>query len=136
MKPNSEDLVEKCYALRTEAVHFVRAPKNGKLDSSGIDFIVGWNGHGPEINLQIKTSNNGRTMGIIIPMPINQLEQILSGRMLIIAMEHHRKYPLVEHLLFVAHPNDQRTEEEILKEIWVETTQKLLPQEEKYKSVI
>lgn len=130
MKPSSdsEELVEECYKEKTKEIHYVRAKKHGELDVSGIDFIVGLNGHGSEIELQVKTSNTGQTLGIVIPALIAELEEVIPEDMFRVVREHHRKYPSIKHMLFVARTGNRKTKEKVLEEIWFETANNLLPQ--------
>ena len=125
---DAEELVEKCYEQRKNKVRYIHAERYGPLDSAGIDFIVTFpinhSANSFTIELQIKSSDTGDTIGIVLSLP-QQLPQELSGkranRMRRLIRYHQSKHPEVNCMLFVARVGKRKKEEDVIAEMWRET---------------
>ncbi len=93
-------------------------------DLQGIDFILLSPNPG-KVNLQVKRSDNGETLGLILPLPEplpDRFGSRLSDRMRERIAYHVKRHPHVRCFLFVACPSRHRSAEEIIAEIWRETS--------------
>lgn len=122
---DSESLVEHCWKHRNGRIHFTHNPKNGHGDSHGEDFSgVSLGGYSYCEAIQVKTSDNGNTLGIVLPLhePLPpKISGKISGWMRSVIEAHSRKHPHVRCMLFVAKPGRHATKEQILRDIWTET---------------
>lgn len=125
MISDSETLVEKSWKQRKGSISFTHNPKNGHGDAHGEDFSrVCLHGYKFCEAFQIKTSDNGATLGLVLPLP-HSLPKIvsekLSAGMLQTIKEHHRKHPHTRCLLFVSKTCKNSTDDEVIRDIWTET---------------
>ena len=122
---DSEALVEACWKNRNGKIQFFHNPKNGHGDAHGEDFSgVALEGYSYSEPFQIKTSDNGNTVGVVLPLrePLPpKISGRISGTMHAMIAEHFRKHPHVRCMLFVAKPGRHTTEMQILRDIWRET---------------
>lgn len=104
------------------AISFEHNSKNGIGDAMGEDFSkVYLEGYTFTVPFQIKTSNNGKTIGLVLPFREQQKERLLSPEMKNMLKEHQEKHSHVRCLLFVAKPCKMIPEDAILRRVWVET---------------
>lgn len=122
---DSEVLVETSWKRRGGRISFTHNPKNGHGDKQGEDFAgVTLQGYTFCEAFQIKTSDNGNTLGIVLPLhkPLPpDISGKISGWMRAEIEEHLRKHPHVRCMLFVAKPGRHATEEQVIRDIWTET---------------
>jgi hypothetical protein len=120
---DAEGLVAQCLHSNGRFVSYQRSPKHGEEDKAGIDFSVMFMHSGIHFKLQVKTSDNGETLGLWVPLPNHlpvQLRTRISPQMLASAQRHTHKYPSIRALLFVALPSRERSPELIVGNIWHE----------------
>lgn len=125
MISDSETLVEKSWQLRNGHITFRHNPKNGHGDKHGEDFSgVSLLGYTFCEAFQIKTSDNGVTLGLALPLsdpPPPKISERLSMEMRQMIKEHLRKHPHVRCLLFVSKTGKHASDEEVIRDIWKET---------------
>lgn len=140
---DAETIVEKAFLEHPKEVRFEHAKQNSLLDKEGKDFIVEFLPYCLTEPLQVKTSDNGETVGIVLPFPNlaieklpkkisgkifdkllvrlpHQVRQRISRRMLQHIVDHFRKHQDVRWILFVARPNEHKDENGVKAEIWQE----------------
>lgn len=103
-------------------ISFVHNPKNGIEDAMGEDFSrVRLEGYAFHVPFQIKTSNNGKTIGLVLPFREQKKERLLTLEMKNMLKAHQEKHSHVRCLLFVAKPCKMIPEDAILRRVWIET---------------
>lgn len=120
---DAEGLVAQCLHSRGRFVSYQRSPKHSEEDKAGIDFSVTFVHTGIRFHLQVKTSDNGETVALWVPLPNRlpaHLRARLSPHMLARAQRHAHKYPSIRALLFVALPSRERSLEDIIASVWHE----------------
>lgn len=115
-----------CSLPRNVKFGFVKIDPNSLFDNLGIDreivlnFGKGW----VRFAIQIKTSNNGETVGVVLPIrepSPPKLMARLSREMLDRIPVHDNKHPPVDCMLFVDAWGSLTNKAEVLDEIWRET---------------
>jgi len=122
-------------------VKFEHAKPNSALDKAGADFVVEFLTYGLAELLQVKTSDNGETLAVLLPLPNFLIEELpnriseevfesvlpklpgrlqkkISRRMLQHLTDHCRKHQNVRWVLFVARVGQRKDESQIKSEIW------------------
>jgi hypothetical protein len=125
-------------------VKFEHAKPNSALDKAGADFVVEFLTYGLAELLQVKTSDNGETLAVLLPLPNFFIEELpnriseeifesvlpklprrlqkkISRQMLQRLTDHCRKHQNVQWVLFVARVSQRKDESQIKNEIWRET---------------
>ncbi|MEK9194604.1 MAG: hypothetical protein AAB884_02230 [Patescibacteria group bacterium] len=127
---DSESLVAECLSSHAKETRFVQVrtlPNTlaSLIDSSGIDFVIAYNPLSLHADWQIKTSANGTTKAIVMPLRETLPEKLLEGlsdkmrrKVLRDIIRHERRHPRC--FLFVSRISKAKTKEEILGEIWKE----------------
>ncbi len=121
MNYDSEVFVEKCYYQHR--LNFSHSYKHTYLDRIGVDFKV-FNEMSNEVfDLQVKTSDTGMTIGMVLPIlkPLPEGLTVISKGMLEKAALHFRRHQNVPYIIFVARVGARKTEEMVIDEIWRET---------------
>lgn len=133
-QPNvSEDLMDECGRIHKDEIELTRTIRYRELDTAGFDFFVAFKirlPHYPkkvafpmDLKLQVKTSDNLETIGVILPvsgefLTANRLR--LSRKMRWRIKKHFKIHPLVTCMLFVSQLRDGKTREGVIAEIWRE----------------
>lgn len=134
-QPNvSEDLAEECCKKHDDDVAAIRADRYRELDTSGVDlllvFKIKFKPNQPKVafpmmlHLQVKTSDNLETVGVVLPVVGNRYsannDKRISRKMRWRIKKHSRLHPLVSCMLFVSQLRDGKTRELVIEEIWRE----------------
>lgn len=131
---DSESLVAEALGQHKNVVRYTHAGQNSQLDRDGTDFIIdfkcGEYFFPLSVRLQVKTSGNDQTVGVVLPERgylSDSIKSRLTKFMLCKIDEHIRKHPHVNFMLFVSPPNGRSglKKNQILEAIWKET-QKML----------
>ena len=120
---DAEGLVAQCLHSRGRFVTYQRSPKHSEEDKAGIDFSVTFVHNGIHFKLQVKTSDNGETVALWVPLPHHlpaHLGARMSPQMLALAQRHAHRHPTIRALLFVALPCRERSPERIIDNVWHE----------------
>lgn len=124
LKLSAEELVETCWILHPQ-ISFKHSHKNGAEDSKGIDFLnVTLPSYSFVLNIQVKTSDNGNTIGLVFPLSRENRKETrskVSERMWKQIHKHNRLHPFVCCVLFVAKTGHRKSKSDVFEEIWKET---------------
>jgi hypothetical protein len=72
VRPKAEDaegLVAQCLHEKRRFVQYRKSPQHSEEDRAGIDFKITFVHTGVTFDLQVKTSDNGETVGLRLPLP-------------------------------------------------------------------
>lgn len=129
----SEDLVDECCRKYSDDVEAVRAVRYRELDASGIDFFITFKIYSDahprkvafpmDLKLQVKTSDNLETLGMVLPISgkfLAKKRAKLSRKMRWRIKKHYKAHPMVTCMLFVSQLRDGKTREVVIEEIWRE----------------
>lgn len=135
-KPNvSEDLLQRCGDQRPDKFLAVRTKRCRPLDSEGIDSLIYFKFRTKKdgvsviecfplaMPLQVKTSDDNKTIGLVIP-PSGKISEkfakLFTARKLERIEKHLSKHPHVRFMLFVSRLDGGKTEAAVIEEIWRE----------------
>ena len=110
----------------------VRSTHNHQLDKDGVDFLLYFKFKDVDgvprffplaLPLQVKTSDDADTVGVVLPLPAEipeKLKNRLTLRKLGRIRKHQGKHGHISCILFVGRPEDGKKETVILEDIWRE----------------
>ncbi len=108
----------------------IPVPQSSCLDQEGIDCVLRIFSYPFWLSVQVKPSDTGETVGIVLPLPEPlppDLEKKITLYVRAEIQEHIRKHPEVIHLLFVGRPNSKRSKQKprsrdmVLDDVYRET---------------
>lgn len=124
--------MDKCLKKRPNQLKLMRATHNHQLDQDGVDFLIYFKFKDADgtlqffplaLPVQVKTSDDANTVGVILPLPDAlppKLKNRITLRKLGRIRRHQGKHGHISCILFVGRPADGKTEAAILEDIWRE----------------
>jgi hypothetical protein len=118
--PETEILVEECLKLHRKEVEFVHFSLESRANKMGRDFWVKLRNDEVQMYLQVKTADNTRTAGYVLPLPKSAENWVISERTRRLMNIHFRKHPDIPCIIFVGKPIHGKRRDRIIEDIWRE----------------